>query len=51
MQRPIQYTERRAALNHLKARIVKFHSARLPRGQIELRKQDIFQEERLSLFH
>ena len=51
LQRPIQHAERRAALNHLKAKIVKLHNASLARGQIELRTQDIFQEERMSLFH
>jgi len=49
--RPIQHAERRVALNHLKAKIVKLHNARLARGQIELRIQDIFQEESMSLFH
>ena len=50
LQRPIQHAERRAALNHLKAKIVKLHNARLARGQIELRTHDILQEERMSLF-
>jgi len=50
LQRPIQQVERTAALNHLKAKIVKLHNARLARGQIELRTQDIHQEERMSLF-
>jgi hypothetical protein len=36
LQRPIQHAERRAALNNLKAKIVKLHNARLARGQIEL---------------
>jgi len=51
LQCPSQHAERRAALNHLKAKIVKLHNARLARGQNELRTQDIFQEERMSLFH
>jgi len=51
LQRPIQHAERRAAITHLKAKIVKLHNARLARGQIELRTQDIFQEERMSRFH
>ena len=51
LQRPSQNAERRAALNHLKAKIVKLHNARLARGQIELRSQDIFQEKRMFLFH
>jgi len=51
LQRPSQHAERRAALNHLKAKTVKLHNARLAGGQIELRTQDIFQEERMSLFH
>jgi hypothetical protein len=38
------------AINHLKAKTVKIHIYRLAWGQIELRKQDIFQEERMSLF-
>ena len=49
LQCPIQHAERRAALNHLKAKIVKIHNARLARGQIELRTH-ILQEERMSLF-
>jgi len=51
LQRPIQHAERRAAINHLKAKIVKLHNARLARGQIELRTQDIFKEERMFLLH
>jgi len=51
LQCPSQHAERRAGLNHLKAKIVKLHNARLAGGQIELRTQDIFQEERMSLFH
>jgi len=51
LQRPSQRAERRAAINHLQAKIVKLHNARLVQGQIELRTQDIFQEERMSLFH
>jgi len=43
--------ERRAALNHFKAKIVKLYNARLARRQIELRTQDMFQEVRMSLFH
>jgi len=43
LQCRIQHAERRAALNHLKAKIVKLNNARLARGQIELRTQDIFQ--------
>jgi len=50
LQRPIQHAERRTALNHLKAKIVKLHNARLARGQIELRTHDILQGERMSLF-
>ena len=51
LKRPSQHAERRAALNHFKAKIVKLHNARLARGHTELRTQDIFQEERMSLFH
>ena len=51
MQCPIQHAERRAAFKHLKDKIVKLHNARLTLGQTELRTQDIFQEERMSLFH
>ena len=50
LQRLIQHAERRAALNHLKTKIVKLHNARLTREQTELRTQDILQEERMSLF-
>jgi len=50
LQRPMQHAERRTALNHLKAKIVKLHNARLARGQIELRTQDILQAELMSLF-
>jgi len=50
LQRPIQHAERRAALNHLQAKIVKLHNARLARGQIELRTHDILREERMSRF-
>jgi len=50
LQRPIRHAERRASLNHLKAKIVKLHNARLVRGQIELRTHDILQEKRMSLF-
>jgi len=45
LERPIKHAERRAGLNHLKTKIVKLHNARLPKGEIELRTQDIFQEE------
>ena len=45
-----QHMERRTAINHLKTKTVK-HNAILARGQIELRTQDIFQLERMSLFH
>ena len=38
------------AINHVKAKTVKLHIYSLAWGQIELRKQDIFQEERISLF-
>jgi len=31
LQRPIQHAEKRATLNHLKAKIVKLHNARLAR--------------------
>ena len=43
LQRPNQHAEKRAALNHFKAKIVKHQSARLAQGQIELRTHDIFQ--------
>jgi hypothetical protein len=49
LQRPIVHKERRASFNNLKAKIVKIHNARLALGQIELRKQDIFQDEGMSL--
>jgi len=51
LQRPIQHAERRAAINRPKAKTVKLHNGRLARGQIELRTQDIFQEESKSLLH
>ena len=50
LQRPMQHAEKKAKLNHLQAKIVKLHNARLERGQIELRSPDIFQKERMSLF-
>jgi hypothetical protein len=50
LQSPIQHAERTAALNHLKAKNVKLHNARLARGQTVLRTQDILQEEHMSLF-
>ena len=51
LQHPSQHAEKRTKLNHLKAKIVKLHTTRLEQGQIELRSLDIFQEERMSLFH
>ena len=50
-QRPLQQAEWWAALNYLKAKIVKPNNARLARGQMELRTQDILQEESMSLYH
>ena len=51
LQRPIQHAEIRAAINHIKTKIVKLHNAILARGHNELRTEDIFQEERMSQFH
>ena len=51
LQRPIQHAERRAAPNHLIAKIVKIHNVRLTLRQIDLRTQDIFKEECVSLFY
>ena len=51
LQLPIQHTVKRAAFHHLKAKIVKLHNVRLEQGKIELRSQDIFQDEGLSMFH
>src|SRR5215469_14673796 len=48
LQHPLHHAKRRAALIRLKAKIVHIHTARLARGEIELRTQDVFQEERLS---
>ena len=44
-----QHMERRTAINHLKTKTVKLHNDRPARGQIDLRTQDIFEEERMSL--
>jgi len=51
LQRPIQHAGKRAAFNHLKAKILKLHNVRPERGQIELRSQDISLEERMPRFH
>jgi len=51
LQRPIRPAEWGAELNYLKDKIVKRNNTRLARGKIELRTQDIFQEEGMSLFH
>ena len=51
LQRPIQHAERRAALNHLKAKIAKLRNARPARRKIELQTQDIINEECMYLFH
>ena len=40
----------KAAVNRLKANIVQLHTAKLARGLVDLKTQDIIQEERMSLF-
>jgi len=37
-------------INRLKAKILQIHTIKLARGQVELKAQDILQEERMSLF-
>ena len=36
-------------INRLQAKIVQIHNAKLERGQVELKTQDLLQEERMSL--
>jgi hypothetical protein len=46
---PLQHAERQATINRLKAKIVQRHSAKQARGQVDLKTQDILQEEQMSL--
>ena len=45
----LQHAERQEAINRLKAKIVQRHSAKQARGQVDLKTQDILQEEQMSL--
>jgi hypothetical protein len=40
-----------AAVNRIKAKLVKLYSERLARGTIEMQNQDTLQGERMSVFH
>ena len=46
---PLQHAERQAAINGLKDKIVQWHSAKVPWGQVDLKTQDMLQEEQMSL--
>ena len=45
----LQHAERQAAINCLKAKIVQRHSAKVARGQVDLKTKDILQEGQMSL--
>jgi hypothetical protein len=46
----IPHVEKTTMINRLKAKILQIHTTKLARGQLELKAQDILQEERMSLF-
>jgi len=50
LKQPIQHAEKKTMINRLQAKILQIHTAKLERGQLELKTQDILQEERMSLF-
>jgi hypothetical protein len=50
LQHPLQHTERKAAINRLQAKVVLLHTETKAWGEIELRTQDVIQEERISLY-
>jgi hypothetical protein len=49
LQHPLQHAERKAAINRLQAKIVLLHTAKMAQEEIEVRTQDVIQEERMSL--
>jgi len=51
LQYPTHRAEQMAAVNRLKAKLVKLYRARLSRGTVDKHTQESFQEERMPLFH
>jgi hypothetical protein len=50
LKQPTQHAERKTMINRLQTKTVQIYTAKLARGQVELKTQDILQEERMSLY-